>query len=73
MTKIVWNGCDAYVEADDAERRGYNFDGEKLYKGAEEFDAFEATEIDPNSLPKDEDGGVDFNGVIGSESGKFYK
>ena len=48
-------------------------DGEKLYHGAQEFTAFEATEIDPANLPKDEDGEPDFNGVFGSESGKFYK
>lgn len=73
MTKIVWNGCDNYVEAAQAEQRGYDFDGEKLYHGAQEFTAFDATEIDPADLPKDEDGEPDFNGVFGSESGKFYK
>ena len=73
MTKIVWNGCDNYVEADQAAQRGHEFDGEKLYPGAQEFTAFEATEIDPANLPKDEDGEPDFNGVFGSESGKFYK
>ena len=25
MTKIVWNGCDNYVEAAQAEQRGYDF------------------------------------------------
>lgn len=73
MTKIVWNGCDNYVEADQAAQRGYEFDGEKLYHGTQEFTAFEATEINPADLPKDEDDEPDFNGVFGSESGKFYK
>lgn len=72
MTKIVWNGCDNYVEADQAEQRGYDFDGEKLYHGAQEFMAFDATEIDPKDLPNDEDGEPGFNGVFGSERGKFY-
>ncbi len=72
-TKIVWNGCDAYVEADEAVRRGYDFDGEKLYKGSVWYAAFEATEIDTASLPRDEDGGFVVDGVLGSESGKFYK
>lgn len=73
MTKIVWNGCDNYVEVSEAEQRGYDFDGEKLYHGSHEFSAFDATEINPEELPKDEDGEPDFNGVFGSESGKFYK
>lgn len=73
MTKIVWNGCDNYVEADQATQLGYEFDGEKLCHGAQEFTAFEVTEIDPEDLPKDEDGEPDFNIVFGSESGKFYK
>lgn len=73
MTKIVWNGCDGYVEADEAVQRGYDFDGEKLYKGLQEFTAFEATEIDLASLPQDEDGEPVVDGVFGSESGKFYK
>lgn len=73
MTKIVWNGCDGYVEAADAVQRGYDFDGVKLYKGSQEFTAFEATEIDPGSLPKDEDGAPDFEGIFSSESGKFYR
>ena len=72
MTKIVWNGCDNYIEADKATERGYQFDGLKLYHRAEEFTAFEAEEIDPADLPKDEDGEPDFNGVFGTETGKFY-
>lgn len=73
MTKIVWNGCDEYVEADEAVQRGYDFDGEKLYNGSQKFTAFEAEAIDPANLPNGEDGEPDFNGVFGSESGKFYK
>ena len=72
MTKIVWNGCDGYVEAEDAVARGYDFDGEKLYHGAKEFTAFEATEVSPADLPKDEDGEPDVDGVFCSESGKVY-
>lgn len=72
-TMIVWNGCDGYVEADEAVQRGHNFDGKKLYHGAREFAAFEAVEISPEDLPKDEDGEPDCSGVFSSESGKFYK
>jgi len=73
MSKIVWNGCDGYVEADLAAHRGYNFYDGKLYHGSQEFTAFDATEINPADLPKDEDGELDFNGVFGCESGKFYR
>lgn len=72
-TKIMWNGCDSYIEADKAEARGYDFDGEKLYKGSQEFSAFEVEEIDPETLPKGKDGDTDFDGIFGTETGKFYK
>lgn len=71
MTKIVWNGCDGYVEADEAARRGHNFDGVKLYHGAQEFTAFEAVEITPDDLPTDGEPIVD--GVMGTETGRFYR
>lgn len=50
MTKIVWNGCDNYVEADQAAQRGYNFNGKTLFHGSQEFTAFDAIEIDPADL-----------------------
>ena len=73
MTTIVWNGCDQYVEADEAVLRGHKFDGERLYHGAHAFEAFEAVEIDPADLPKNEDGEPVVDGVMGSESGRFYR
>jgi hypothetical protein len=73
MTKIVWNGCDSYVEIDQAVARGYDCDGEVLYTPREAFTAFEAIEINPADLPVDEDGEPDFNGVIGTETGRFYR
>lgn len=73
MTKIVWNGCDNYIEEEQATRRGNDFDGVKLYHGSREFTAFEAVEISPNDLPKGEDGEPDFNGVFGTETGRFYR
>lgn len=72
-TKIVWNGCDNYVEADQAVQRGHDFDGNKLFHGSQEFTAFDAVEIDPATLPKDDDAEPDVDGVLGSESGKFYR
>ena len=73
MTKIVWNGCDSHIEADLAEQHGYKFDGEKLYHGAQEFTAFDATEINLEDLSKDEDGEPDLNGVLGTETGRLYR
>ncbi len=73
MTKIVWNGCDNYVEAEEASRLGHNFDGETLFHGSQSFKAFEANEINLNELPLDEDGEPISDGVLGSESGKFYR
>ena len=73
VTMIVWNGCDSYVEAAEAIQRGYTFDGTTLYSGAHEFAAFDAIEVDPYTLPTDEEGAPDFDGIIGSESGKYYR
>jgi hypothetical protein len=71
-TKIVWNGCDGYVEADDACRRGYDFDGETLFHGGQSFAAFWAVEITLDEITVG-DGELDMSGVLGSESGKFYR
>lgn len=73
MTQIVWNGCDGYVEADEALRRGHDFDGYNLYHGGQKFTPFEAVEINPADLPKDEDGEPIVDGVFGTETGRFYK
>lgn len=63
--KIVWNGCDNYVESECAESRGYNFADGKLYHGAHEFSEFEAVEVFPSD-------GSDLDGVSGTETGRYY-
>ena len=68
---IVWNGCDSYIELDRAESRGYNIDGNTLYTCEESFEAFPAVEVDVESLPVI-DGEPDLDGVLGTESGKYY-
>ena len=73
MVKIVWNGIDNYVEIDAAVSRGYDFDGHTLYRGAHAYEAFDAVEVDPATLPRDEDGEVNINGILGAESGKLYR
>ena len=73
MTKIVWNGCDNYIDADEAMRRGYDFDGEKLYHGAHEFEAFEVVEIDLESLSRDDDDEPIMDGIYGTETGRFFR
>ena len=73
MVKIVWNGCDGYVEADEAVRLGYDFDGERLYHGAHAFPVFEAVEVDISSVPLDDDGEPIVDGLFGGEGGKVYR
>jgi hypothetical protein len=72
VSMIVWNGCDSYVELDAAESRGHDVRGNSLFTQREEFKAFPAVEIDFDSLPMI-DGERDTDGVLGSESGKFYR
>ena len=72
-TKIVWNGCDSYVEADEAASRGHDFDGTTLYHGAHSFTAIDAIQINPDDLPKDEGGEPIMDGVLGTETGRFYR
>jgi hypothetical protein len=72
-TKIVWNGCDSYVECDAAVSRCVNFDGEFTHTTREKFAAFDAVKINPDTLPKDENGETDFDGIFGTETGNFYK
>lgn len=61
-TKIVWNGCDSYIEST-----------ESVFTMHDEFKPFDAIEINIDNLPKLEDGEIDFDGVLGAESGKYYK
>lgn len=74
MTKIVWNGCDGYMSADDALRHGYKFDGDKLYTARGEFSSFDAELLTPEEenrlmnsgdlLPRD---------IFLTETGRFYR
>lgn len=76
MTKLIWNGCDGYVELDLAKRdpdyRG-KIKGETLYTQTEEHSAFPVIEIDEASVPIDDDGEMICDGIFISVSGKFYK
>jgi hypothetical protein len=69
IVRLVWNGCDNYIECDRAAREGYNFDGEKLYCGASEFTPFDAQEIVADHRWIDEE---EMDGVLGTTSGKYY-
>ena len=73
MVKIVWNGVDNYVEIDAVVSHGYDFAGHTLYRGARSYEAFDVVEVDPATLPRDEDGEVNIDGILGSESGKLYR
>lgn len=73
MNILVKNGRDGYVEADEAMRCGYDFDGYNLYYGGVRYTPFEVIELDPKDLPTDEAGEPILEGVLCSETGRFYK
>ena len=60
--KIVWDGCDSYTVSN-----------ESVFTQREEFKPFEVIEIDATTLPKDEEGEVDFTGFFLADDGKTYK
>lgn len=70
--QLVWNGCDGFIELDRAQQRGYDVVGDMLYTQRDGFQAFEAQEIDPETLPTI-DGEIDTDGVLVSESGRYYR
>ena len=74
--KIVWNGCDAYIEFDDAKRDPDYRDkikGESLFTQTEEHHAFEVVEIDSSTVPVDGDGEMICDGIFLTAAGKFYR
>ena len=61
-TKIVWNGCDNYIISD-----------ESVFTKTEEFKPFDVVEVDIDTLPVDEDGEKDIDGILGTECGRYFK
>ena len=61
-TKIVWNGCDAYIES-----------SESVFTPREEFKPFAVTEVSEEDVPVDGDGEFDFNGIFVTENGDTWK
>ncbi len=59
MTKIVWNGCDSYIETEE----------DRLYHCAHEYEAFEVVVVPAPQYLGDED----LSGYFVTESGHFYK
>ena len=53
IIKLVWNGCD-----------GYEIGNKSVFTSREEFKSFDVVEIDSATLPIDEDGGINFNGIF---------
>ncbi len=72
LTRLAWNGCDCYVRVDETRAPDHVYDGEYLYHGAQRFAAFDAVEVDPDSLPLD-DGEPDYSDVCGTDDGRFYR
>ena len=75
--ELVWNGCDGYVEVDEAVRRGYDIvrrpDGTAaLYTQREGFASFGAVEISAKDVPI-VDGELDYDGIFMTESGRVYR
>ena len=61
-TKIVWNGCDSYMEGE-----------ESVFTVREEFTPFEVIEVPLSEIKVDEDGDYELDGVFATEAGKFYR
>lgn len=73
-TLIVWNGCDSYIEWDDALRSAdYEIRDGKLITRRESFTPIEVERIDFKDLPVYEDGEKNFEGLYLTENGKIYK
>ena len=53
ITKIVWNGCDEY-----------EIQNESVFTSREEFKPFDVIEIDSATIPTDEAGEVNFDGIF---------
>lgn len=64
--RMVWNGCDGYIEVDLAKSHGYDYDPikKKLFKGKDSWDSFWCTLIDEI---------IEEDMVISTITGKFYK
>lgn len=74
MTKIVWNGVDGYVEADQAKRRGYDFEDGCLYTQKQMHWAFEVgEEVSIDAVPLNEYGEHDCTDFHVTETGKIYR
>ncbi len=72
MTLIVWNGSDSYIELSEAPRYGYTIWRGKLYSHKGAYDALEATQVDPVTLPL-VNGEIDFSGILATETGNYYR
>lgn len=70
--KLVWNGCDEYIELSKAEDYGYKIQGELIGK-TEVHKAFDAVPCTLADIPLDEDGERDFDGFTMTETGNYYR
>ena len=72
--KLVWNGCDGYMFWSDAQRDSdYRTDEEALYTTHDVHRPFLAVEIDPNTLPRYDDGDIDYDGVMSLANGRTFR
>lgn len=79
-TKIVWNGCDGYMDIDSVTARfsGYNIERNEdgtatLYTPRESFESFAVVEIDEATVPTDEDGLAVLDGLYVTDDFRVWK
>lgn len=61
-TKLIWNGVDSVVLLEEAlSDPDCDIQGETLYRGTQQHEAYEAVEISELEIPLDEDGEPIFN------------
>lgn len=78
-TKIIWNGCDGYIELEVLKQDlDAKFDGDTLICRTETFTAFEVEQIQESEVPRDEDGELfleECRGIMyyATETGNFYQ
>lgn len=74
MKKIVWNGCDGYIETEHLVIGRDGWDGKEMITLNEAFKAFPVDDFDGNTLPKDADGDpIIPEGIFYTETGHWYK
>jgi hypothetical protein len=75
MAKLVWNGCDNYIEVENLRIGQDGWNGKTMNTPRESFTPFEAVEVSIETVPllDIETGERDFDGFFLTESGRVYR